>query len=110
MILVGTNLSEFNTILNYTDELNINYFCRMNFIQQAIVKAFDTLFSTQILDDQINLEQTKKEFAGNVTFVVFPFIRFTKKSPEETAKLIGEYLKENCEEVIDFNEIGRAHV
>lgn len=77
----------------------------MNFIHQAIIRAFDTLFSTQIIDNQINLEQTKKEFAGHVTFVVFPFIRFTKKSPEDTANLIGEYLKANCEEVADFNVI-----
>ena len=77
----------------------------MIFLHQAIAKAFDTLFATQISEDNISLEQTKKEFAGHVTFVVFPFIRFTKKSPEETAKIIGEYLKENCEEVADFNVI-----
>lgn len=77
----------------------------MNFLHQAIIKAFDELFSAQILDNQINLEQTKKEFAGHVTFVVFPFIRFTKKSPEETANLIGEFLKANCNEVADFNVI-----
>ena len=77
----------------------------MIFLHQAIAKAFDTLFATQISEDNISLEQTKKEFLGHVTFVVFPFIRFTKKSPEETAKLIGEYLKENCEEVVDFNVI-----
>jgi len=77
----------------------------MIFLHQAIAKAIFTLFETQISEDNISLEQTKKEFAGHVTFVVFPFIRFTKKSPEETAKIIGEYLKENCEEVADFNVI-----
>ncbi|MEO5909396.1 MAG: arginine--tRNA ligase [Pelobium sp.] len=77
----------------------------MNFLPQAISKAFSILFDTQIAADQVNLEQTKKEFEGHVTFVVFPFVRHTKKSPEQSATLIGEYLKENCEEVTDFNVI-----
>lgn len=77
----------------------------MIFLHQAIAKAFDTIFSAQVSENQINLEQTKKEFAGHLTFVVFPYIRFTKKSPEDTAKLIGEYLKANCEQVADFNVI-----
>nr|MBC7612594.1 arginine--tRNA ligase [Pseudopedobacter sp.] len=77
----------------------------MNFLNQAISKAFQTIFETQVTEEQINLEQTKKEFEGHLTFVVFPFVRYTKKSPEETARLIGEYLKIQLEEVADFNVI-----
>jgi arginyl-tRNA synthetase len=77
----------------------------MNFLNQAISKAFQTIFEAQVTEEQINLEQTKKEFEGHLTFVVFPFVRFTKKSPEQTAALIGEFLKENCSDVADFNVI-----
>ena len=77
----------------------------MIFLNQAISKAFSTIFSVQIPEDQVNLEQTKKEFVGHVTFVVFPYIRHTKISPEETAKLLGEYLKNELSEVTDFNVI-----
>jgi len=77
----------------------------MNFLQQAISKALLQLFDYEFNDNQIVLEQTKKEFDGHVTFVVFPFVRFTKKSPEQTAILIGEFLKENFSEVSDFNVI-----
>jgi arginyl-tRNA synthetase len=77
----------------------------MNFLLQAISKAFTQIFDHEVSENQIVLEQTKKEFEGQVTFVVFPFVRFTKKSPEQTAILIGEYLKENCTEVADFNVI-----
>lgn len=77
----------------------------MKFLHQAISKAFQDIFEAQVTEEQISLEQTKKEFEGQVTFVVFPFIRFTKKSPEESARLIGEYLKSHVEEVADFNVI-----
>ena len=77
----------------------------MKFLQQAIVKAFADIFETEFQENQINLEQTKKEFEGHATFVVFPFVRFTKKSPEQTANLLGEYLEKNCEEIDGFNVI-----
>ncbi|MBD3748883.1 MAG: arginine--tRNA ligase [Sphingobacteriales bacterium] len=77
----------------------------MKFLHQAIAKAFQDIFDTQVTEEQLSLEQTKKEFEGQVTFVVFPFIRYTKKSPEESARLIGEYLKSRLNEVADFNVI-----
>ncbi|HTN21611.1 MAG TPA: arginine--tRNA ligase [Pelobium sp.] len=77
----------------------------MKFLQQAIVKAFADIFETEIQENQINLEQTKKEFEGHATFVVFPFVKHTKKSPEQTAALLGEYLQANCKEVEGFNVI-----
>lgn len=77
----------------------------MKFLHQAIVKAFADIFETTLQENQINLEQTKKEFAGHVTFVVFPFVKLTKKSPEQTANLLGDYLQNNCDEIIGYNVI-----
>ncbi len=77
----------------------------MNFLNLAISNAFKALFCTDLSQNQINLEQTKKEFEGHVTFVVFPYVRFTKKSPEETATSIGNFLKNNFVEIADFNVI-----
>jgi arginyl-tRNA synthetase len=57
----------------------------MNFINQAISKAFENLFEVKMLPELFSLEQTKKEFEGHVTFVVFPFLKQTKKSPEQSA-------------------------
>ncbi|MFC5282738.1 arginine--tRNA ligase [Pedobacter alpinus] len=77
----------------------------MKFLHQAIVKAFADVFDTELQEHQVNLEQTKKEFEGHATFVVFPFVKFTKKSPEQTANLLGEYLQNNCKEIAGFNVI-----
>jgi arginyl-tRNA synthetase len=77
----------------------------MNFINQAISKAFENLFEVKMLPELFSLEQTKKEFEGHVTFVVFPFLKQTKKSPEQSATLIGEFLIGNCAEIADFNVI-----
>lgn len=77
----------------------------MNFLVQAINKAFKVSFDIEIPHDQINLEQTRKEFEGHLTLVVFPFVRQTKKSPEQTAQILGDYLKLNYQEVADYNVI-----
>lgn len=77
----------------------------MNFLPAAISQAFKALFDIEIATAQISLEQTKKEFEGHFTLVVFPFVRQTKKSSEQTAAAIGEYLKNNYPEVADFNVI-----
>lgn len=77
----------------------------MSFLNKAISEAFKSLFDIDIQPDQINLEQTKKEFEGHQTLVVFPFVKQTRKSPEQTAQAIGEFLKENYQEIADFNVI-----
>lgn len=77
----------------------------MNFINNAISQAFANLFEVQIAPQTISLEQTKKEFDGHVTFVVFPYLKQTKKGPEQSASLIGEFLKQNCAEIAEFNVI-----
>lgn len=84
---------------------NIIYFCAMIFLAQAISQAFKATFDIDVDPSQINLEQTKKEFEGHQTLVVFPFVRQTKKSPEQTAQILGEYLQENYKEIESFNVI-----
>ena len=74
-------------------------------LKKDISKAFETLFNHKLDTNEINLQPTKKEFEGTHTFVVFPFLRYSKKKPEETAQLIGEYLVNNDSDVAEFNVI-----
>ncbi|MCP4553198.1 MAG: arginine--tRNA ligase [Bacteroidetes bacterium] len=78
-------------------------------IEQIIIsnvaKGIESLFNAKAEEKQIQLQRTKKEFEGDITVVVFPLIRLSKKSPEETATLIGNYLHENVDEVNGFNVI-----
>lgn len=53
----------------------------------------------------VKIEKTKSDFTGDFTYVVFPIVRFSKKSPEGTAQELGEYLKNNCDFIADFNVI-----
>ena len=76
-----------------------------NTIVQQIQKAVSVLYQTEIASDSIVIQETRKEFEGQVTVVTFPFTRFSKKTPEQTGTEIGEYLKENVKEVEDFNVI-----
>jgi arginyl-tRNA synthetase len=77
----------------------------MNFIIDATVKAVKTLYQTDIDAFAVSLQETRKEFEGQVTIVTFPFTRFSKKSPEQTGAEIGEYLKNELAEVSAFNVI-----
>jgi arginyl-tRNA synthetase len=70
-----------------------------------IAQAFNKLFNVELPEQTFSLQPTKKEFAGSHTLVVFPLARHSKKKPEETAQIIGEYLKENNSEIEDFNVI-----
>lgn len=77
----------------------------MDFLIQATVNAVHNLFGIRVSEYDITLQQTRKEFEGQITIVIFPFTRFSKKSPEQTGTQIGEYLKENVTEVDAFNVI-----
>ena len=76
-----------------------------NTIVQQIQRAVSALYQSEIALDGIVIQETRKEFEGQVTAVTFPFTRFSKKTPEQTGTEIGEYLKENVKEVEDFNVI-----
>jgi arginyl-tRNA synthetase len=77
----------------------------MNFIVESTVKAVKELYQTDIAPADISLQETRKEFEGQVTIVTFPFTKFSKKSPEQTGNEIGEYLKNALKEVSAFNVI-----
>ncbi len=68
-------------------------------------KAVNELYSMEIPDQQIQIQKTRKEFSGDLTIVVFPVLRFSKKSPEDTGKEIGTYLQENIDDVNGYNVI-----
>ena len=70
---------------------------------EQIEGAITELYSVE--NQQIQFQKTNKDFDGDVTVVVFPLLRASKKSPEETAKDIGNYLKENTKEVVGFNVV-----
>lgn len=77
----------------------------MDFITEAAVKAVKHLYQTDITPDAIALQETRKEFEGQVTIVTFPFTKFSHRSPEQTGTEIGEYLFGNLSEISGFNVI-----
>ncbi|WP_185217229.1 arginine--tRNA ligase [Sphingobacterium mizutaii] len=72
---------------------------------EKTVEAVNALYGAEIAASQLALQETRKEFEGQITLVVFPVTRFSKKSPEVTGNEIGTYLKENIQEISDFNVI-----
>lgn len=74
-------------------------------LQQSVVKAIESLYGQTIATEQASLQKTKKEFEGHLTLVVFPFLKMSKKGPEQTAQEIGEWMTSNTSEVSSFNVI-----
>lgn len=72
-------------------------------LTQKVIEAVKQCYGVDVEADNIQLQATRKEFAGDLTVVVFPFTRFSKKSPEETAKQLGDYLREHIDEIKDYN-------
>lgn len=77
----------------------------MDFILEAAVRAVKTLFDTDIKPESLSLQQTRKEFEGDVTLVVFPLTKFSRKSPEQTGTVLGEFLVNEVEVIDSFNVI-----
>lgn len=79
-------------------------------IEQQIINAAQAavkeLYGQEVAEKMVQLQKTKKEFEGNLTLVVFPFLKISRKKPDETAREIGEYIKQNCEAIADFNAVG----
>ncbi len=71
----------------------------------SISESLRSLYQVDISAEQITLEKTKKEFEGNLTLVVFPFVKWAKKSPEQTAEDLGQYLLQNCPIVSEYQVI-----
>ena len=72
----------------------------------SVIDGLKTLYGQEVPAAQVQLQKTKKEFEGHLTLVVFPFLRMSRKGPEQTAQEIGEYLKTNVPELMaSFNVI-----
>ena len=74
-------------------------------IQTAVLTAIQELYGQQVPEKMATLQKTRPEFEGNLTLVVFPFLKMSKKAPEQTAQEIGEWLKANCNTISDFNVV-----
>ena len=70
-----------------------------------ITNAVKDLFTADIPANQINFQTTRKEFEGDVTLVVFPMVRFAKRTPEQTADDLGSYLVTHVEFVENYNVV-----
>ena len=71
----------------------------------SVIGGLKALYGQDVPAAQVQLQKTKKEFEGHLTLVVFPFLRMSKKGPEQTAREIGEYLQSNEPSVAAFNVI-----
>ncbi|MBD5222149.1 MAG: arginine--tRNA ligase [Bacteroidales bacterium] len=74
-------------------------------IKAGVAKAVKALYDVDVNEDSIQVSATKKEFEGNLTVVVFPFLKASRKGPEQTGSEIGEWLEKNVAAVEKFNVI-----
>ena len=74
-------------------------------ISNKVVKAIRDLYGQEVPEKMVQLQKTRSEFEGNLTLVVFPFLKMSKKKPEDTAKEIGEYLLTNEKSVANYNVV-----
>lgn len=74
-------------------------------IQKGLQLAFQNIFNHSVESQDLALAPTRKEFEGTYTFVVFPYLKISRTTPENTATLLGEYLQENVKEVAGFNVV-----
>ena len=71
----------------------------------SVISGLKALYGQEVPEKMVQLQKTKKEFEGHLTLVVFPFLKMSRKGPEQTAQEIGEYLKANEPAVAAFNVI-----
>ena len=74
-------------------------------INKAALEAVKALYGQDVPEKMVQVQKTKKEFEGSLTLVVFPFLKISKKKPEDTAAEIGEWMKQNCKAVADYNVV-----
>ena len=74
-------------------------------ISAAVLAAVKTLYGQDVPAEQAQLQKTRTGFEGNLTLVVFPFVKMARKKPEDVAQEIGQYLQQNCEAVASFNVV-----
>ena len=71
----------------------------------AVIQAVKEIYGTDVPEKMVQLQNTKEGFEGNLTLVVFPFLKISRKKPEDTAHDIGQWLQQNCEAVSQFNVV-----
>lgn len=76
-----------------------------NKITTQILTGFNELFNATIEEKNIQLQKTRKDFEGDITVVVFPMLRYSKKSPEQTGEKLGDYLTSSVEAVEKYNVV-----
>lgn len=74
-------------------------------IRKEVAKALNKLYSVEVESGQVQTQMTRKEFEGDLTVVVFPYLRHSKKGPEQTGAEIGDYLVENVSEIEKYNVV-----
>ena len=71
----------------------------------TVVKAVKECFGQDVPTTMVQLQKTKAEFEGNLTLVVFPFLKLSRLKPEDTAQQLGDYLAQHCKVVQSFNVV-----
>ena len=71
----------------------------------AVIQAVKEIYGTDVPEKMVQLQNTKEGFEGNLTLVVVPFLKISRKKPEDTAQDIGQWLQQNCEAVSQFNVV-----
>lgn len=75
-------------------------------IAEAVITGIKVLYGQEVPEKMVQLQETRAEFEGNLTLVVFPFLKISRKKPEDTAQEIGQYLVENVNDVVSrFNVV-----
>ena len=74
-------------------------------LSSSVLMGIKELYGQEVPAKMVQIQKTKKEFEGHLTLVVFPFLKMSKKAPEETARQIGEYLKQHESAVAEYNVI-----
>jgi arginyl-tRNA synthetase len=74
-------------------------------LKEKIKEAVKIIYNSEVKDDLIQIQETRKDFKGDFTLVVFPLMRFSKNTPEKTGEMIGQFLIDNFPSVSGFNVI-----
>jgi len=76
-----------------------------NLLRKAVKEALLSIYSNEIDESHLQIQKTRKEFAGDLTLVVFPLVRLSGRSPEETAAAIGDFLVSHLDAISSYNVI-----
>lgn len=77
----------------------------LSILANGVVEAMRSLYQTEVEVASIQLQKTRKEFAGNFTVVIFPLVKISKSSPDQTGEAVGSFLKQNLELVEGYNVV-----